>query len=146
MTTVFLDANVYFAAFFSDTGASALILEFANRGKITVFASKLVLREADRNLRKKSSPAKLKAFHRFLQQTKIKILPPPEEASLKPYEEIIHPKDVPVLGAAVASKADYLITLDRKHFLNPKVMDKLQKIKILTPADFIRDIVLKGKL
>ena len=146
MTSVFIDANVYFAAFYSDTGASALILDYASHGKITVFASKLVLREADRNLRKKSSPAKLKAFHRFLQQTKIKIVPPPEEAALKPYEEIIHPKDLPVLGAAVASGADFLITLDRKHFLTAKVTDKLKKIKILTSADFVREIVLKGEL
>ena len=71
MLKVFLDANVYFAGFSSKEGASSLILEMARRKKIILYASKLVLREADRNLRKKSTPAGLKAFRRYIQDTKI---------------------------------------------------------------------------
>ena len=146
MTGVFLDANVYFAGFVSKEGASALILELAGRRKIAIWSSRLVLREADRNLRRKAPPSVLKAFRRFIQNTKIQVVPAPGEEMLKTYEPFIHPKDVPVLAAAVASKANFLLTLDRRHFLGPGRLSKLKKIKILTPGEFLREIHLKGKI
>ncbi len=146
MTRIFLDANVYFAGFVSKEGASALILELVRRQKVSLSTSKLVLREADRNLRKKSSPSSVKAFHRFLQQTTIQVIPAPDEKFSRPYEALIHPKDLPVLGAALVSKAGFLLTLDRKHFLNPGLLSKIKILKILTPRDFICDYYLKGKI
>ena len=147
MMRVFLDANVYFAGFESSEGASALVLKLARRGKLTILSSRLVLREADRNLRRKSSPSALKAFRRFLQNTKINVVPAPQEEMLKPYEPLIHPKDVPVLAAAVLSKAGFLLTLDRKHFLTSSLSSKLmKKIKIMPPGEFLREVYLKGKI
>ena len=146
MLKVFLDANVYFAGFVSEEGASHLVLEIANRKKMTLYSSKLVLREAERNLRLKSKRENLKAFHRYLQKNKIHIVPFPEDKMLQPLESLIHPKDLPVFGAALASKADYLITLDRRHFFTAALRQMKPKIEIITPGDFIRDIYLKGKL
>jgi len=142
---VFIDANIYFAGVVSKQGASALILELARRKKVQIFSSRLVLREADRNLRKKSDAATLKAFRRFIQNIKITVLPPLREELLAPYESMIHPKDVPVLAAASESKAEFLITLDRRHFLTPTLLSKLKKIKIMLPGEFLREIYLKGK-
>ncbi len=138
---VFLDANVYFAGSASPTGASALILQWALKGRIEVTASRLVLREAERNLRRKRPPKDLKAFHQFLKQAKLRVIPTPPEPAWTKYEGVIHPKDVPVLAAAVASKATYLITLDRRHFLTKAVSDKVQALVILTPGDFLRELV-----
>lgn len=146
MIRLFLDANVYFAGFVSKSGASALVLELARRKKVALFATKLVLREADRNLRKKSSPTVLKAFRRYLQNTKIHIIPAPDEKEFKRYEAYIHPKDLPILVAAIESKADFLITLDRRHFLTTQLLSQVEQIKIITSADFIREIYLKGKI
>ena len=140
MTKVFLDANVYFAGFLSSQGASALVLQLARRKKIQVIATQLVLHEADRNLRKKTSPQTLKSFHRFLQETKIQIQPAVDDKSLRKYESLIHPKDVPVIAAAVEAKADYLITLDRRHFLTEKIQSEVKRIKMITPGDFIREL------
>lgn len=146
MIRVFFDANVYFAGFDSPKGASAFVLELARRRKIGVYASRLVLREANRNLRAKSEKKVLKSFRRYLESVKIHIVPAPDETLFKPYESYLHPKDVPVLAAALTAKSDYLITLDRRHFLTPEVLSKVKKIKVCTPADFIRDIYLKGKV
>lgn len=139
MTKVFLDANVYFSGFLSNEGASCFLLELARRNKIQVFATRLVLHEAERNLRKKTHPKILKSFRRFLQQTKIRVIPSPDEKILQRCESLIHPKDVPVLAAALESGADYLITLDRRHFLTERISTVLKKMKIVTPADFIRE-------
>ena len=145
MICVFLDANVYFGGSVSKKGASSFILESAQRKKIELFASKLVLREAERNLRKKATETALKDFHRFLQGTKLCVVPVPNEKISEPYEASLHPKDLPVLAAAISCGAEFLITLDRRHFMNPPLLAKLKKPKILTPGDFFRDIFLKGK-
>src|SRR5262245_24781070 len=118
---IFLDANVYFAGFYSEAGASSVILELARRKKINIVATKLVLREADRNLRQKATSKVLKRFRRFLQDTQITVIPAPSDALLRNYEAYIHSKDVPVLTAAIEGKVDCLITLDRRHFLLEKV-------------------------
>lgn len=139
MIRVFLDANVYFAGFLSPKGASALVLELARRGKLAVVASRLVLREADRNLRRKTDPKTLKAFHRFLKGTKIDVPPFVTAQILERYEAHIHPKDAPILAAAMEAEVDYLMTLDRKHFLTPKALSSSKRVKILTPGDFLRE-------
>ena len=141
MRRVFLDANVYFAGSASPTGASALILQLILKGRLEAVASRLVLREAERNLRRKRPPKDLKAFHRFLKRAKLHVIPTPPETAWKLYEGIIHPKDVPVLAAAVASKAAYLITLDRRHFLTKTVMENVPEMTILTPGDFLGELV-----
>lgn len=73
MLRVFLDANIYFAGFVSREGASHLLLETVGRGRIHLYSSRLVLREAERNLRLKSTAGNLKSFHRYLQKTKIRV-------------------------------------------------------------------------
>ena len=144
MTRIFLDANVYFSGFYSDRGASYLLMELVERKKIQVYASRLVLREAERNLRSKAAPETLKVFHRFLQNTKIHIVFPSDDKRFKTYEELIHPKDFPVLSAALTARVEYLVTLDRKHFLTPS-LQKIKEFKILTPGDFLTCVFLKGK-
>ena len=144
MFRVFLDANVYFAGSASPTGGSALVLQLILKGRIEVTASRLVLREAERNLRRKRPSKDLKAFHQFLKHAKLRVIPTPPETAWKPYEGAIHPKDVPVLAAAVASKAAYLVTLDRRHFLTKTVSDKVPGLVILTPGDFLRELVRQG--
>lgn len=140
MTRVFLDANVLFAGSASLTGASAVILQLALQGRIDVAVSRLVLREAERNLRRKRPPNDLRAFHQFLTRAKLRVLPTPPEAAWARYDGVIHPKDVPVLAAAVASKAAYLITLDRRHFMAQGVRTRVPELVILTPGEFLREL------
>lgn len=141
MTRVFLDANVYFSGCLSKTGASFFILELARHGKTELAASKLVLREADRNLRKKAPAAALKIFRKFLQDVRIRIVRPSEDA-LKAYEGTVDPKDVPVIAAAVSAGADYFLTLDRKHFLSSERFARLGKPRVMRPGDFLKEVFL----
>lgn len=146
MLKVFLDANIYFAGFHSTEGASSLILKIAARQKVILYSSKLVLREAERNLRLKSKKGNLKAFHRYLQKTKIHVTPYPDEKFAEPFEALIHPKDLAVLGAALMTKSDFLITLDKRHFFTPMLQSKLPRPKIMIPGGFIVQIYAKGKI
>ena len=141
MIRVFLDANVYFAGCVSPQGGSALVLQLARRGRIQVVASRLVLREADRNLRRKSHRRNVNAFRQFLNATELSIIPTPDDTMLAKYEAVIHPKDVPILAAAIEAKVDYLVTLDRKHFLTTAVRARAEGIKVLTPGEFLKHLL-----
>lgn len=144
MLQVFLDANVYFAGCWSPTGASALVLQLAMRHHIQAVASRLVLREAERNLRTKGGRQALQTFHRFVRVGRPRIIRTPSESVLARYEDSIHPKDVPVLAAAVEASSDYLITLDRRHFLIPPVRLRAGHTRILTPGDFLKVFVRRA--
>jgi len=141
MIRVFLDANVYFAGSASPTGASALILQLAAHGRIEITASRLVLLEAERNLRRKRPAKDLKAFHQCLQQIRLRVIPTPPETAWTRYEGVIHPKDVAILAAAVASRVTHLVTLDRRHFMTQAVSGAVPELTILTPGDFLRELV-----
>lgn len=138
---VFLDANVYFAGALSAQGGSAMVLKLAKMGRIELFASHLVLLEAERNLAQKAGPKILEKFHHDLQQISIHIIPGPGEKILTKYHGVINAKDVPVLAAAAEAGVDYLVTLDRKHFLRPEVLSYASKLKILTPGEFLREFL-----
>ncbi len=143
---LFLDANVFFAGCLSKDGASAFVLQLARRERFELVASRLVLLETERNLRQKTSAAALKSFHGFLRQVRVRVVPQPNEEAMKPYEGMIALKDLPVFVSAVVAKADSFLTLDRKHFLSTGVAAKIKKPGILSPADFLRNVYLKGKI
>lgn len=136
---VFLDANVYFAGAMSSEGASAMVLKLAKMGKIEIFANHLVLLEAERNLAQKADQKILERFHHDLQQIPIHMIHSVEQKVLVKYQALINFKDAPILAAAVETGIDYLITLDRRHFLVPKILSHSPKIKILTPGDFLKE-------
>ena len=74
MIKVFLDANVFFAAAYSSTGGSFYILELARKDKITVFTSRLAVKEAEKNLRDKASEEVLDRFYNFMSEIDIKFV------------------------------------------------------------------------
>lgn len=141
MVRVFIDASVWFAASLSPTGASALTLELAKRQRIHVVASRLILREAERNLRAKGVRHDVQRLHRWLAVVRLQIVPTPPDHVLARYEADIHPKDVPVLAAALEADVDYLVTLDRRHFFTSAVRARAGRVKVLTPGDLLKDLI-----
>lgn len=145
MTAVFLDANVLFAAVASPTGGSATVLELCRRRVVQGVVSRLVLREAERNIRKKLPSAALKSFHRTLQAIPFRVVPPPSEGEVLTYQSAVPEKDAPVLAAAIASKAVFLVTLDRKAFMTEKVRSSKFQIRAVVPGEVIA-LYLQGKI
>ncbi len=45
------------------------------------------------------------------------------------------------MAAAVKGKVDVLLTLDRKHFLTPTVLQAGLSFRIMAPGNFLRDLV-----
>lgn len=138
---LFLDASVWIAASGSTTGASASILALCRRGLARAVTSRLALLEAERNIQAKFGDDALARFYRSIADLPMDVVnvPTPEEILI--HETTIHPKDAHVLASAIKGRADHLLTLDRKHFLALSVRRANLPFAILTPGDFLRNLV-----
>lgn len=137
---VFLDANVFFSAARSPEGGSAFVLALAKSGRIMASANEYVLWEAERNLRNLGYFCLLNHYQNItdsgLMIYPTRGMPESEVRLLRSY---VLAKDIPVLIGALQSKADVLITLDKKHLLDNQGLKLLDlPFKIMNPAGFLQ--------
>ena len=125
----FLDSSVLFTATNSPTGGSSKLFTIK---KVELTTSKVVLTEVERNVRKKLQSYHLERF--FMLAGKLAIAEQvPHRALIKEAKKVIVEKDVVILAEAKHAKTDFLVTLDKKHFLKPSVKKFLKPQKVLTP-------------
>lgn len=139
MHKVFLDANVLFAASYSPKGGSAEIINRARENKLILYSSRLAVKEAERNLRRKAGESELDRFYRLIEEAQIILTDSSKKKAKDQFKDIVVEKDAPILASAIKSKAKFLVTLDRKHLLTPKVQKAKLPIKIITPGRLIQD-------
>ena len=133
---VFIDTNVLIAGLASVTGASATVLDLCEAESVQVVISRQVLVEADRNFSAKL-PTLITRFRQFIQNLAPEMVDDPPIKAVEKAATLVDRKDATILAAAIEAKVDYLITLDRKHFLKQKVQRNIA-IEVCTPADFLR--------
>lgn len=133
MKTIFLDSSVLFTAVNSPVGGSAKLFTLKN---VRLITSELVLTEVEKNIRKKLLDYHLERF--FLLVEKLVIVGSPiNKMILKKAQKVIVKKDVVILVQAKQAKADYLVTLDKKHFLQEKPKEFIKPTIIITPKDLL---------
>ena len=133
MDIVFIDSSVLFSAVNSPTGGSSKL--FTLKG-VKLITSKVVLAETERNVRSKLQDYHLERF--FMLVDKMRILKQlPNDKVIKKTQKVIVQKDSVILAESYKSKADFLVTLDRKHFLTDSVAKFLKSQKALTPKMLI---------
>ncbi|OGK11614.1 hypothetical protein A2954_06710 [Candidatus Roizmanbacteria bacterium RIFCSPLOWO2_01_FULL_37_12] len=132
---LFLDANVLYSASRSRLGASFGIFLLKNRYKIKLFSSQLALVEAERNISEKEEAFVIKNFYELI--IEIKIVSVDKNKANQFYGKIIEEKDSPILFGAHQIKANFLITLDKKHFFTEKLKKEKLSFKIMSPGQFI---------
>ena len=133
---VFIDANVLIAGVASVTGASATVLDLCEAESIQMVISRQVLVEADRNFSAKL-PGLVAQFRQFIQNLAPVMVEDPPIKTVDKAAALVARKDAAILAAAIEAKADYLITLDKKHFLKKKVQPNFS-IEVCSPADFLK--------
>lgn len=139
---VFFDASALIAAAASPSGGSALVASVCKLGLGTPLVSRLVLREAERNLRGKFPATALLGFYKLLGDIEPRVVPDPTPAALRKATAVVPAKDAHVLAGARAGKATHLLTLDRRHFLGAKTREAILPIIVCTPGEFLRAILL----
>lgn len=132
----FLDSSVLFTATNSPAGGSSKL--FTLKG-VELTTSKVVLTEVERNVRKKLQSYHLERF--FMLAGKLTITQQaPKQSLIKKAEKAIVKKDAVILAEAKHAKTDFLVTLDKKHFLKPGVEKFLKPQKVLTPKILLEQI------
>ena len=132
---IFLDSSALVAGAISNTGAARAILLLGEFEDIIITISEMVVVESERSVARKS-PSNLDNLRNLIRISKVKIVRNPlmEETQANLYL-IQDTGDVPILLAAMKAKVDFLVTHNRKHFLNdPKVAEN-SGLRIGTPGD-----------
>lgn len=135
---LFLDANVIYSASRSEKGASFAIFQLRDKFKLHLISSKLAVIEAERNIVEKESPLVLERFYNIIKY--ITVISVESKKAKLFYIKIIEEKDAPILYGARQSSADFLITLDKKHFFTETLKNKKLPFKIITSGEFIMNL------
>jgi predicted nucleic acid-binding protein len=138
---LFIDACVFIAASGSPQGGSSFILELCKRGRFRAVCTRLVLLEAERNIHRKLGTEALLRFYQGLAELDPTLEALPSPGELAACEAIVGGKDAHVLAMALKSGADVLLTLDQRHFMTEKVQDAHLDLAVMTPGDFLRELL-----
>lgn len=134
---LFIDACVLVSAANSPDGGSARLLQIAEEGAIRLVATRLVLHEAKTNIIDLLGRPVWPWFHRIISPLRLSLADPSTSKEKAEWAKITSIKDAHVLAGAIKGKADFLITLDKKHILKPPVQAAFP-IPILSPGDFLQ--------
>ncbi len=130
----FIDASVVLAALGSKSGGSSKILKLIREKKLDGIISQAVLEEVSRNA------SKIKAtdieVSRLISTSSLKVISAPTSEEVEKYLDVTVAKDAHVVASAIKSKANVVITLDKKHLLSKRI----KGLDILTPGEFLKKI------
>src|SRR6266540_2296430 len=111
-TSLFFDASCLFVAADSPQGGSAYLLSVCRRGYLQAVVSPDVLIEAERNILDKLAPEAFSRYRQLVSATPFLVASTPPEEVVRQYEAAFF-EDAHVVAAALATQADFLLTLDR---------------------------------
>jgi predicted nucleic acid-binding protein len=134
---IFLDSSALIAGILSPTGGGRALLVLSEIGDVELFVNEHVIAECERSLARKV-PQALPALRESIKYARLKILkdPAPTEVQSKLYL-IADPGDVPILLSAMQTGADFLVTHNRRHFLDDPQVGEKTGLLIGTPGDAI---------
>jgi predicted nucleic acid-binding protein len=139
MSRVFLDASVLFAAAYSTQGGARELLRRSLSSEVDLVTSQFAIEEAETTLLRKA-PEQVVYFKALLETLEIEITPEPTKEELLAAASYTAMKDAPIIAAAIAAQADYLVTFDRKHLLNPPEVAKKSGLVIATPGEVLENL------
>ena len=132
---LFFDSSALFAGIISASGAGRALLVLAEVGQVAITVSEQVVAETERAVARKI-PRALPDFREAIRATGLRIVPDPSLDEIEEYSTIIsHRADVPIVVAAIQVKTDYLVTLNRRHFIDDPGVAERSKLRIGTPGD-----------
>jgi len=141
---LFLDSNVLTAGIVSTWGLDKAILSLCAARIFRLVLAEAVREEVEENLLIRLSGMESGGVNRVLDSyvhlialMKPEMVPFPDRSEVMAGRHLIrHAADVPVLLSAIASRPDWLITHNTKHF-TPAVAQRTG-LRIATPAEFFR--------
>lgn len=139
---LFLDSNVLTAGIVSMWGLDKATLSLCAASVCKLVLAEVVRDEVEENLLFHAgrlpgldADRLIEDYHRLLKLTSPEVVPYPGQELVRSNRHLIrHAADVPVLLSAMASKPDWLLTHNTKHFTKAVAQKTLLRIAI--PAEF----------
>lgn len=131
---VFIDASVILAALGSKSGGSSQILKLMREKKLDGIISLAVIEEVSRNASKIKVTDTM--VSRLISASSFKVISAPTSEEVEKYLDVTAAKDAHVVASAIKSKAEVIITLDKRHLLSKKI----RGLDILTPGEFLQNL------
>ncbi len=145
---LFLDSSALISGIISADGAARALLLLAETGHIELAISEQVVAETERTIARKA-PRAIIDYRRAIRASKIRILRYPEVEEVRDNLHLIaHAADVPILLAAMQARVDFLVTLNRKHFIDDAGVALKTGLRIATPGDalgWFRRMIASGE-
>jgi predicted nucleic acid-binding protein len=143
---IFLDSNVLTAGIVSTWGLDKAVLSLCAARICRLVLAQAVREEVEENLLVRLSGLEsgdadrvLVHYADLIALMKPEVIPYPSLAEVKAARHLIrHASDVPVLLSAIASRPDWLLTHNTKHF-TPAVARRTG-LRIATPVEFFRTL------
>jgi predicted nucleic acid-binding protein len=143
---LFLDSNVLTAGIVSAWGLDKATLSLCAAGVCRLVLAEAVRDEVEENLllhatRLPSLDADelIEDYRRLIKLTSPQLVPFPPAETVRSHRQLIrHAAGVPILLSAMASKPDWVLTHNTKHF-TPAVANQTE-LRIATPAQFFRTL------
>jgi predicted nucleic acid-binding protein len=111
------------------------LLLLAEEDLIVVTISEQVVAETERAVARKV-PRALLTYREAVRTTGLRIVQDPSPQEVEAHRDIIsHPPDVPIVVAAMQAGVDYLVTLNRRHFMDDPRVAARARLRIGTPGD-----------
>ena len=130
-----LDSSALMAGIVSAKGASRVLLLLAESDTIGVTISEQVLTETERTIARKV-PKALRDLRQAILASKARIVRDPSPEDVAVHQNLIsHAADVPIVLAAMQANVEYLVTLNRKHFIDDPGVALQAGLKIGTSGD-----------
>ena len=141
--SILVDSSVLFAAAVSSKGFARDLVLGAASDRYRLVVSEYVLTETERNLATKS-PTALPGF-RVLIATGLFRVVDPTATQVRRLHSIVVAKDAAIVAAAVAAKAAFIASYDRKHLLSQASVIQAQTgIRVDTPDNILHPILTTG--
>lgn len=141
---LFFDSSALVAGILSPTGGARALLVVAEIGLISIVVSEQVVAETERAVAREG-PGALAYFRRSLKQAVDRITPDPSPEEVRDHQDIIqHQADVPIVVAAMQAKVDFLVTHNRRHFIDDRGVADRSGLDIGTPGDALDWLRARG--
>jgi predicted nucleic acid-binding protein len=132
---LFLDNSALFAGLWSESGGTRQLLTLGELGLVGILASPQVFKEIEAVLRAKA-PQTLGSLALLLDRAQIQVVPSAPQKILHRTESLVHhPGDARVIADAWAAEVDFLVTLDKQHFLENEILRLSLPFPLGTPGD-----------
>ena len=131
---LFLDSSALFAGVVSPDGAARVLLLMVEAGLVTVTVSEQVVAETERAVARRV-PQALPYYREALRSTGLSIVRDPSPEEVEADQDIIaRQADVPLVVAVMRADVDYLVTLNRQHFIDDSDVAVRSGLRIGAPG------------